>query len=51
MSLPLSHDWNNISLGLIVILLSDFQFGSKQKVKHIKIECIGLKPDRGQKAR
>ena len=29
----------------------DSQFGSKRKVKHIKIECIGRKPDHGQSAR
>ena len=29
----------------------DFQFGSKQKAKHIKTECIGLIPDHGQSAR
>jgi hypothetical protein len=34
-----------------VILSCDFQFGSKQKTKHMKIECIRLKPDHGQSAR
>jgi hypothetical protein len=34
-----------------IVLSCDFQFSSKQKTKHMKIECIGLKPDRGQSMR
>ena len=44
---PSSHDWNNLSSCFKVVLLSDFQFGSKPKAKHMKIEHIGLKPDHG----
>ena len=34
-----------------IVLSCDFQFGSEQKAKHMKIELIELKPDRGQSAR
>ena len=34
-----------------VVLSSDFQFGSKRKAKHMKIECMGCKPDRAQSVR
>jgi hypothetical protein len=34
-----------------VVLSYDFQFGLKWKMKHMKIECIGLKPDHGQSTR
>jgi hypothetical protein len=32
-------------------LSSDFQFGSERKIKHVKIECIGLKPNRRRRTR
>ena len=51
MSLSFSHERNNLSSGFKVYLSKDFQFDSKRKVKHVKIECIGLKPGRGRSAR